>query len=227
MAARSSAGSMKVLCERSWYVVGVVDSWFCGSASDSAPICAGVRPMADCSAAGSTEWLAQRSYMPAAGVFGLGWALELLKRAAGTAPLAMADCSSPWLTEWLVDRSYSACVTCLTVSVSPGAADCTAGVGRGETVSDGSGETESLRTSGSLTATASSASGRGGCSPWLCPWLCGVGGGGWLWASAWSFACWGCCGGAGSRLATRAACPSDGSVRWACTAPASIGAGSG
>ena len=47
-----------------------------------------------------------------AGVFGLGWALELLKRAAGTAPLAMADCSSPWLTEWLVDRSYSACVTC-------------------------------------------------------------------------------------------------------------------
>ena len=27
--------------------------------------CAGVRPMADCSAAGSTEWLAQRSYMPA------------------------------------------------------------------------------------------------------------------------------------------------------------------
>ena len=40
MAARSSAGSMKVLCERSWYVVGVVDSWFCGSASDSAPICA-------------------------------------------------------------------------------------------------------------------------------------------------------------------------------------------
>ena len=38
MAARSSAGSMKVLCERSWYVVGVVDSWVCGSASDSAPI---------------------------------------------------------------------------------------------------------------------------------------------------------------------------------------------
>ena len=32
MAARSSAGSMKVLCERSWYVVGVVNSWVCGSA---------------------------------------------------------------------------------------------------------------------------------------------------------------------------------------------------
>ena len=26
---------MKVLCERSWYVVGVVDSWVCGSASDT------------------------------------------------------------------------------------------------------------------------------------------------------------------------------------------------
>jgi hypothetical protein len=90
-------------------VVGVVDSWVCGSVSDSAPICAArrwqvgigsalgtrsfamclwsvcvfglaalcassvlprlacaaVRPMADCSAAGSTEWLTERSYMPA------------------------------------------------------------------------------------------------------------------------------------------------------------------
>ena len=43
MAARSSAGSTKVLCERSWYVVGVVDSWVCGSVSDSAPICAARR----------------------------------------------------------------------------------------------------------------------------------------------------------------------------------------
>ena len=42
IAARSSAGSTQVLCERSSYVVGVVDSWVCGSVSDSAPICAAI-----------------------------------------------------------------------------------------------------------------------------------------------------------------------------------------